>query len=155
MCFSNHQMSAFGLLGGQCSGEQVWTGIQSWLPDITSREGMRQGVSIQQVPSPRGVWFMVKDRGYWMVGSNASWAMVTLATFCEKTERHDWKHYLPATLLSQLRNLDEILNLEKDNHKISCRISCVLLHPDIGGNLFLFILLGFSACVWNKEVTTT
>ena len=41
MCFKSHQMSA---LVGSWS-EQVWTGIQWWPPDVTSRGGARAGES--------------------------------------------------------------------------------------------------------------
>ena len=35
------------------------------------------------------------------VRSNASWVMITWDyMFCERTDRHDWAHYLPVTLLA-------------------------------------------------------
>ena len=43
------------------------------------------------------VWRGLGLGGLWTVRSNASWVMVTRNSVVDK---HDWKHYLPATLLA-------------------------------------------------------
>ena len=79
-------MSVLVVWGG-FSSEQVWTGLQSWPPGVTS---WGRG--------PRLV-------GPCMVRSSASWLIVTWDLPLPWTDTHDWKHYLPATSLAAAKNI--------------------------------------------------
>ena len=71
--FTGHQMSL--PVVGVSSSNQVWTGLQWWPPDVTSR---RRGRSNAGDP-------MLMCRGC-TVRSNALWVMVTWGTPCEQTD---------------------------------------------------------------------
>ena len=74
------QVSSLGLqvslAGVRSSSEEVWTGPQSWPPDVTSRDRWGPG---QGGPCTKGEGqgVTVQRRIYCMVRSNASWVMVT------------------------------------------------------------------------------
>ena len=96
-CFSSHQMSA--PVRGVSWSEQVWTRLQSWSTDVDSGGG----------GGPRGgpliMRFQVWCSGGWRgLYSEVQCIMAnghTGTPFPDRMmDRHDRKHYLPATLLA-------------------------------------------------------
>ena len=85
---SSHQMVA--LMGWGSSSEQVWTGLQSWPPDVNS------GVGSCTVRSYAG-----GGEGSLYTEVQASWVMVTWDSSRGQIDT-DWKNFLPATSLRAL-----------------------------------------------------
>ena len=94
--------------GGRTSSEQVWTGLQWWPPDVTSRrmalsEQVWTGLMSREVPQawcPGGYPRPDVQRGqgdpYHMVYPIMH---MMLPTPTPRTDRHLWKHYLPTTII--------------------------------------------------------
>ena len=89
--------------GGSCtvrSCEHVWTGIQWWSPDVIGR-GTGAGGESSRLMSGEGSRVRGRARG-WALYSEVQWiwVMVIWHPLPTWTDRHIWKHYLPATLLA-------------------------------------------------------
>ena len=77
------------------SSEQVWTDLQWWPPDVTSRGPWSGQVPMSGRRAGPGPGESCTVR------SHAPWIMVTWGPPPPQwTDRHDWKHYLPATSLA-------------------------------------------------------
>ena len=86
---------------GGSSSEPVWKGPQWWPPDATSR-GWGWGWEIPCLMSKElGAWAGVWGPVQWGPMHHGYWSY---APSCRQTDwstnKHVWKHYLPATLLS-------------------------------------------------------
>ena len=98
---TRHQMSA-PMAGGTVRplSEQVWKGIQSWLPDITTRRdrALYRGGTLYSGGGGGALASCLHRGGACTARSNASWVMVTRIPLW--SDGQDWKHYLPATSLA-------------------------------------------------------
>ena len=95
--------------GWGSSSEQIWTGLKSWPPDITSR-----GSLCIEVPCQGGN----------MVRSNASWVTLSHGTPWGQndclTDRHKWKYYLSATSLAVGKYPQKTIHILHN-----CHVDCV------------------------------